>query len=41
MSAVLPDPMAVPYQDRKKPLWILPTLIPAIVAAGPDRKSVV
>jgi len=35
MSAVLPDPMAASYRDPKKPLWLLPALIPAIVAAGP------
>ena len=35
MSAVLPDPLAASYRDPKKPLWLLPALIPAIVATGP------
>lgn len=35
MSAVLPDPLATSYRDPKKPLWLLPALIPAIVATGP------
>ena len=35
MSAVLPDPMAASYRDPKKPLWLLPALIPAITAGGP------
>jgi len=35
MSAILPQPPALPYTDRKRFAWVLSLLVPAAVATGP------